>query len=229
MLQPQPQNHTVFDPWNSTSTGHQRADASSSNNTQWRQVRTEKLAHQFSQDNSTNSTGKCSSRASTATATATDIRSYLGIGKLKRKRSLVDIDTDANAGQNAKQTRPTPPDHDTKDYAGHGRQMPTKIFAGTSIYINGSTAPTISDHRLKHLLVSHGAALSLGLARKTVTHVIVGRPSSPTPLATTIGSMAGGAGAGGGLAAGKLQREIERSGRQVKVVCVEWLVFYCIF
>lgn len=221
---PQPQNYTLFDPWNSSSTGHQRAE-SPSNNAQWRRLRTDKLAHQF--DQRRNSTGECPVPASSATATGCrDIRSYFGVGKRKRKRPLVDIDTNAEIDieKNTKRTCPNPPVQGSKD-AAHVREseMP-KIFTGTSIYINGSTAPTISDHRLKHLLVSHGAALSLWLARRTVTHVVVGRPVSPSPATTASVSNAGGAGAGGGLAAGKLQKEIERCGRQVKVVCVEWLV-----
>lgn len=91
-----------------------------------------------------------------------------------------------------------------------------RLFAGTTVYVNGSPMPLISDHKLKHLLVSHGANLSLSLARNSVTHVIVGRPSSSTAV---------GKGAGGGLAARKLNKEIERRGRQVKVVYAEWYEF----
>lgn len=88
------------------------------------------------------------------------------------------------------------------------------IFTGLCIYINGSTAPTISDHKLKHLLAEHGAHVSLGLARRSVTHVIVGKPNDGH-----------GAGAGGGLAAGKIQKEILRvRGKGVKFVGVEWAV-----
>lgn len=85
-----------------------------------------------------------------------------------------------------------------------------KILAGTTIYLNGSTMPLISDHKLKHLLVSHGAKLSLVFAR-SVTHVIIGKPNTGANK-----------GAGAGLAAGKLQKEIEKCGRGVKVVGVEW-------
>lgn len=77
------------------------------------------------------------------------------------------------------------------------------IFAGITVYINGSTLPTISDHKLKYLLVEHGGRVSISMARKTVTHVIVGKPGTRAE------------GAGGGLAAGKLQREIERGGWSV--------------
>ncbi|KAJ5770724.1 uncharacterized protein N7511_002775 [Penicillium nucicola] len=89
------------------------------------------------------------------------------------------------------------------------------IFAGLTIYINGSTLPRISDHKLKLLLTSHGANYTIYMARKTVTHVVIGQPNA-------VGS---GGGAGGGLSASKLQQEIERGGwKGVKVVSVDWAI-----
>jgi len=88
-----------------------------------------------------------------------------------------------------------------------------KIFDGLTIYINGSTHPHISDHALKHLLAENGANMSLHLGRRQVTHVILGKPAGPR------------SGAGGGLAGGKLQKEIRRvRGCGVKYVGVEWYV-----
>lgn len=87
------------------------------------------------------------------------------------------------------------------------------LLTGTSIYINGTTLPQISDHKLKHLLVAHGANVASFMARKGVTHIIVAAPGTT------------GAGAGGGLAARKLQMEISRGGwKGVRVVGVEWYV-----
>lgn len=98
---------------------------------------------------------------------------------------------------------------------GTGNNKPG-VFAGTTIYVNGSTMPLISDHKLKQLLVSHGAKLAVSLLeRGSVTHVIVGRPAAA----------GAGKGAGGGLAGGKLHKEIARRGRQVKVVYAEWYGF----
>lgn len=89
-----------------------------------------------------------------------------------------------------------------------------KIFQGLQIYINGSTAPLVSDHRLKQLLVQHGAGVCISLARRTVTHVILGTPN---------GSGGGRGGAGGGLSARKMEKEIKRvRGCGVKYVGVEW-------
>lgn len=86
-----------------------------------------------------------------------------------------------------------------------------KIFDGLCIYVNGSTHPHISDHKLKHLLAQNGARMSIHLGRRQVTHVILGKPSGPNT------------GAGGGLAGGKLEKEIRRvGGCGVKYVGVEW-------
>lgn len=85
------------------------------------------------------------------------------------------------------------------------------IFEGLVVYVNGSTYPYISDHKLKHILTENGAQMSLHLGRRKVTHVIVGRPSG------------GAKGAGGGLAGGKLDKEIKKmGGAGVKFVDVEW-------
>jgi len=88
------------------------------------------------------------------------------------------------------------------------------IFAGLTIYLNGSTAPMISDYKLKHLLATHGANISIALGRRSVTHVILGKHSDGR-----------GGGAGGGLAGSKIQKEISRvGGKGVKYVGVEWVI-----
>ena len=86
------------------------------------------------------------------------------------------------------------------------------VFDGLVIYVNGSTYPLISDHKLKHVLAENGAKMSLHLGRRQVTHVILGRPSSNS-----------GVGAGGGLSGTKMEKEIRRvGGCGVKYVGVEW-------
>ncbi len=80
-----------------------------------------------------------------------------------------------------------------------------QIFSNLTIYLNGSTAPLISDHKLKQLLSRHGANVSIALCRRTVTHVILGE--------------------GGRLAAGKIQKEVARvGGKGVKFVGVNWVL-----
>lgn len=88
-----------------------------------------------------------------------------------------------------------------------------QIFRNLTIYINGSTFPLVSDHKLKRLLAEHGARLSIALGRRSVTHVIIGTPNS------------NGSGAGGGLAGGKIQKEIATvKGCGIKFVSVEWVL-----
>ncbi|KAH8881600.1 BRCA1 C terminus domain-containing protein [Thozetella sp. PMI_491] len=97
----------------------------------------------------------------------------------------------------------------TEARRGQGR----KLLDGLTIYVNGSTHPIVSDHKLKHLLAENGARTSLHLGRRQVTHVIVGRPAGAT------------GGAGGGLAGGKLDKEIKRvGGCGIKFVGVEWVL-----
>lgn len=82
------------------------------------------------------------------------------------------------------------------------------------VFVNGSTYPLVSDHRLKQLLAENGARLSIHLGRRQVTHVILGRPNGSK-----------GDGAGGGLAGGKIEKEIRRvGGCGVKYVGAEWYV-----
>ena len=96
------------------------------------------------------------------------------------------------------------------------RKDERKIFDNLCIYLNGSTYPLISDHKLKRLLAQHGARISIALGRRSVTHVIVGRPND---------SSARGSGSGGGLSGTKIQKEIDRvRGCGIKFVGVEWVL-----
>ncbi|KAF7182695.1 hypothetical protein CNMCM7691_002356 [Aspergillus felis] len=243
MPPPTPTNHDFFDPWNSSATGHQRAENPYSNTTSWRETRRAKLAIQFAGDNTKTNSGSGNGGEgrgewewlSAAEATRNqlrcrDIRTMMGTSKKRASASASDspIDEDENRGKCKKakkemereilcQTPPEPatkPENKDKDEGESEGGEKRKILTGTTIYINGSTMPHISDHRLKSLLVSHGAQVAISLARKSVTHVIIGKPNAGPGV---------GAGAGGGLAAGKLQKEIARGGwRGVKVVGVEW-------
>ena len=75
----------------------------------------------------------------------------------------------------------------------------------------------MGDHALKHVLARHGAHVCTLLRRSSTTHVILSAPARV------------GAGAGGGLAAAKLQREIDAkkvvaSGRAIRYVGVQWVL-----
>lgn len=161
-----------------------------------------------------------------------DIRSFMGVGKRKagdedgaqqRKREKLEYHHGSPPGKKISTTpvlpctsgtspeQALPVNATSTSTPDRGEPAAKKIFAGTTVYVNGSTLPQISDHKLKHLLVSQGARISIAMARKTVSHVIVGQPGAV------------GAGAGGGLAARKLQQEIKRGGwKGVRVVGVDW-------
>jgi hypothetical protein len=120
-----------------------------------------------------------------------------------------------------KATLKTPKDEEAADKA--AQQQRRRIFDGVVVYVNGSTFPLVSDHRLKQILSENGGNMSLHLGRRKVTHVILGRPAGGVAAATA----RGGRGAGGGLAGGKLEKEIRRiGGCGVKFVGVEWYVLH---
>lgn len=103
-----------------------------------------------------------------------------------------------------------------EDVAREQAKQTRRIFDGVVVYLNGSTHPLISDHKLKHVLAENGASMSSHLGRRKVTHVILGRPAA---------GGYGSGGAGGGLAGGKLQREISKlGGPAVKFVSVQWVL-----
>ncbi|KAL2005321.1 hypothetical protein VTN00DRAFT_2532 [Thermoascus crustaceus] len=296
----EPTNHLLFDPWNSASTGHQRADGPTVAGTRWwRDVRTEKLRGQFGSERHDRDRGDEDGRDGDRGGEwrwmaaeevkrrrergCGDIRCFMG-GVAKKRRVEVDsvhgkgkgnycvpvpglgkgkeeekdeakVKDDADTNSNTKKTIPStaatvidddpgafslstltstrntdpppppPPTQTSKDEKENqtpnkketGKENPPRgIFSGLTIYINGSTYPLISDHRLKHLLVSNGAEIAITLGRRKVTHVILGKHNGINGI---------GSGCGGGLSALKLQREIERvGGCGIRFVGVEWVL-----
>lgn len=231
-----------FDPWNSVALGHQRAETKGPHG--WRDNRTWKLQNQFAGGHSGGD--RLSDRVGAGSEDFDEQRQIL-IPKEVRARaenSVMDmLRKPGTMGQSRGGSRPvskSPEKQLYKKEEGKGTeekpvassQQPEgegveaaakadgqssggsssrKIFDGLVIYINGSTHPHISDHKLKHLLVQNGARMSIHLGRRQVTHVILGKPSGPNT------------GAGGGLAGGKLEKEIRRvGGCGVKYVGVEW-------
>lgn len=236
-----PARHTFFDPWNSSSTGHQRADNRLSGSTSWRVSRNLKLGEQYK-------AGLDGGRRVADTVGA----GSAGFGNDGRKengawqhgakglrtggqKSLVEVWAASKAGKTkpsikenkaaeAQDVQSTQTDqgqlHGQDSNLGlqSGQDEPParpaekQIFAGLCFYINGSTAPLVSDHKLKHFLAIHGAAHSIALGRRTVTHVILGTSNTR-------------GGAGGGLAATKIHKEIARTGgKTVKFVTAEWVL-----
>lgn len=227
-----------FDPWNSVALGHQRAETKGPQG--WRENRTWKLQNQLAGGHSGGD--RLSDRVGAGSEDFDEQRQML-IPKEVRARaanSVMDMlrkPGTMNQGSSGSRTASKSPEKQLSKKEEEGTEQKTtaslqqkegeeveaaakadgqssssrKIFDGLVIYINGSTHPHISDHKLKHLLVQNGARMSIHLGRRQVTHVILGKPSGPNT------------GAGGGLAGGKLEKEIRRvGGCGVKYVGVEW-------
>lgn len=262
----------IFDPFNSSATGHQRAENRLSGSTSWRNSRSLKLKNQlksgpgggervsdtvgagsldFGKDGRTANGGWVKGAQGLRTDGQKSILETLQVEK-DVERPIKRAKTEHTAREPTVVVNPyTPfkkangtvretswtshessPSHllspidpnvsfeSTKDAADDesavkpvedSRSKP-QIFAGLCIYVNGLTAPLVSDHRLKQMLSEHGAGVSITLGRKTVTHVIIGRPNS-------------NGGIGGGLAGSKLHKEVTRkAGQAVKYVTAEWVL-----
>ncbi|EFW15683.1 hypothetical protein D8B26_002235 [Coccidioides posadasii str. Silveira] len=242
---PSPANIDQFDPWNSSSTGHQRAE-NPYTGTSWRETRNQKLAAQLkgtAGDTRLDHEGEWKwvtpeerEKEIRKNEKTGDIRSFFGVKKRIQRESadekkigqnlmdsvVHDVPSFDRAFSSEPLTEPSRPFPEAMPYLPQPAQSSLRnkgIFSNLTIYINGSTFPLISDHKVKQILVNNGASISISLARRTVTHVILGRPNAlkTRDLAKV--------GAGGGLSAGKLQREIQRiSGKGVKFVGVEWVL-----
>lgn len=145
---------------------------------------------------------------------AGSVASGSSVSPAKRQREASDEgstpDSTAAGAGDTQMDDARPQEEDEEERA---RPAKRKIFDSLVIYVNGSTHPIISDHKLKHLLAENGARMSFHLGRRQVTHVILGRPAGV------------GHGAGGGLAGGKLEKEIRKvGGCGIKYVGVDWYV-----
>jgi hypothetical protein len=255
-----PTPRTFLDPWNSSSTGHQRAENRLSGSTSWRSSRNLKLGEQyrgglsggslrvadtvgagsedFDKDGRKPNGGwqkgasglRMGGQKSLTEVWGASKASAMAKKSLQEEESskhvdpLEDVHEDRLEGEplrasacslrNAETVRQllqslTFAEHSSSDIDPEVTLEPTQkqIFRGLCFYLNGSTAPLISDHKLKHLLSAHGAGYSIALGRRTVTHVILG---------TTCG---------GGLSGSKLQKEItKKGGKSVKFITADWYV-----
>ncbi|KAK3196162.1 hypothetical protein K4F52_000541 [Lecanicillium sp. MT-2017a] len=223
-----------WDPWNSSSTGHQRREVSRGESnpgeteTSWRNRRNRMINQQFRQSSGQGNNAATPAQDEHLLPKPSVVEMLVRPGKMRESMGLSDkskesIQTDAN---------PVP---------AAGR----RIFDGLVIYVNGSTFPLISDHKLKKLLCENGAHMSLHLGRRRVTHVILGRATASSDYSTlgaashhqrstaTAAAAAAAASsasapslvgsAGGGLAGRKMEKEIRRvGGCGIKYVGVEW-------
>ncbi|KAK7922959.1 BRCA1 C Terminus domain-containing protein [Apiospora marii] len=252
----QPQFGTSFDPWNSSSSGHQRAENRLGASTGWRDSRNAKLHSQFRGDAKRVSDAvgagarhwdpklqavvppelraraRCSvadmlAKPGTMQRSLSSLSSPASTSLPPTPSSIIGVDTATvapNKGDPSSKAKATeegerpagcakPAENEDQRPSPDQEEGPGRLFAGVVIYVNGSTHPQISDHKLKHVLAKNGGRLSSHLGRKQVTHVILGRP------------IGGGGGFGGGLAGSKLQKEIQKvRGAAVKFVGVEWVL-----
>ncbi|KIW10165.1 hypothetical protein PV08_11126 [Exophiala spinifera] len=268
---PQP-TRVYFDPFNSSSTGHQRAENRLSGSTSWRDSRSYKLGHQFRDSSGRGGEQHLSDLVGAGSENFgkdgrkengdwepgapglrergwQDIRGLLGDSRKRRNKSIED-DIGQEDGPVPQPKRPRTPkphgncekpcrnledstiddhhhaDDDDDDGVRNDAPRPTaakrisrgkseesslvqtpQIFRNLNMYLNGSTAPLVSDHKLKQIFSRHGGNTSIALGRRTVTHVIIG------------------ADCGGGLAAGKIQKEATLvGGKGIKYVTAQWVL-----
>jgi hypothetical protein len=208
-----------FDPWNSSSTGHQRPEQQPG--TGWRESRSKKLNSQFYAGSSGGD--RLSDTWGAGSEDWDEQRNVLVPKNLKARKGKTIKDLLFKEVKVSPDASTTPlslskEDSITEERRAQDEDRETqkgsrRIFDGVVAYVNGSTFPLVSDHKLKHLLSENGGQLSIHLGRRKVTHVILGRP---------VGSAKGNS-AGGGLSGSKLQKEIKRvGGCAVKFVTVEW-------
>ncbi|RCI09262.1 hypothetical protein L249_1577 [Ophiocordyceps polyrhachis-furcata BCC 54312] len=194
-----------FDRWNSSSTGHQQAPEDGKRRRRSTKA-TNRLAAQFRHASSSFSSPACtsfSSPPSTSTSTTTTTTNN-------------DDDDDDDDDDNKKKTKTMGNNNNNNNN--------NSLFAGVVVYIDGCTAPLVSDHRLRCLLVSHGATLATRLARRVVTHVVlsVGRRDATTSTSPANTIMPRNA-----LAASKVEAELRRRRvAGVRYVDVRWFVFF---
>ncbi|KAK5942084.1 hypothetical protein PMZ80_006037 [Knufia obscura] len=241
-----PQSTRVFfDPFNSSATGHQRAENRLSGSTSWRDSRKHKLGHQFRDTTGGGGQKHLSDLVGAGSENFgkdgrkengdwelgapglrsdgwQDIRGILGGSKKRSSDAVDDIAVEKKRRVSSEPVltksvavEAAPGDGDTsalmsgrEEKGEEGNSSPPQIFRGLTMYLNGSTMPLVSDHGLKQLWVQHGGDASINLGRRTVTHVILGEK-----------------GAGGGLAATKIQKEnVTIRGKGIKYVSAQWVL-----
>ncbi|KAF5669544.1 DNA repair REV1 [Fusarium circinatum] len=207
----EPQHAASFDPWNSSSTGHQRPE--SCPGTGWRESRNRKLNSQF---RSGLSGGQRLSDTWGAGSEDYDVKRKMLVPKAvkeRAQRSVKDMRESLGVKEDAQEKgyEALMESRKLEDEEREARLPSRRMFDGVTVYVNGSCFPLISDLKLKQLVTEHGGQMSLHLGRRKVTHVILGRSAGRY------------SGAGGGLAGGKLEKEIRRTaGCGVKFVGAEW-------
>ncbi|KAL6415258.1 DNA repair protein REV1 [Ilyonectria robusta] len=225
-----PRYGASFDPWNSSSTGHQRPE--NTPGIGWRDSRNRKLNSQFGGGVSCGAGSEdWDDKHKTLIPKAVRERAQRSVRDMlvqpgKMRESLAKESSNESSKESSNESLAD--GSEAKNLTGeealmekrrlqdqdHNDRMRTRgLFDGVVVYVNGSTFPLVSDHKLKHLLTENGGQMSLHLGRRRVTHVVIGRPAG----------RGAAPGTGGGLAGSKLDKEIKKiGGAGVKFVGVEW-------
>ncbi|VUC27661.1 unnamed protein product [Clonostachys rosea] len=197
-----------FDPWNSVSTGHQRPE--NQPGTGWRDSRNKKLNSQYQ---SSRTGGERLSDTWGAGSEHYDEKKKALIPPAIRQRasnSVLDMlvkpgrmkETLTQSTASSSKDLGIPQEEALmesrrrEDESKEAESKERPIFEGLVVFVNGSTFPLVSDHALKQMLTKNGAHMSMHVARRRVTHVIIGKPAR----------------GGGGLAGGKFEKEIKKIG-----------------
>jgi hypothetical protein len=233
-----------FDPFNSSSTGHQHAKNRLSGSTSWAQSRSFKLSHQyrdlsggggskhladlvgpgsenFGKDGRKENGDWEKGAPGLREEGWQDIRSFLGPMEKRKSTKAENEDhlskrtkSETPISMSEEQHTQAETDQNQGDLSESADRLSSsscspkpQIFRSLTIYLNGSTAPLISDHKLKHLFAQHGGNISIALGRRKVTHIIVGDSC------------------GGGLASGKIEKEVSTvRGKGIKFITVQWVL-----
>lgn len=193
-----------FDPWNSSSTGHQQAENRLGVSTGWRTSRNRKLMGQFTggagggkriSDTAGEGAQHWDHQAkavitpevrSRARCSVLDMLAKPGAMKPSSSSSAsappvapapAAASTSTSSEFRKAKSRSSSPSEMTaeeclmarrreEDAAREQAKQPRKIFDGVVVYLNGSTHPLISDHKLKHVLAENGASMSSHLGRE---------------------------------------------------------------
>lgn len=267
-----PRFGAAFDPWNSSSSGHQRPENNPGGGTGWRTSRGLKLNAQLGTAAGAADKNGAINRNNTGGERMSDtwgrgsedwddeLGTIVPRGlRARRGRTVADFLTKpgrmsqctasssssapagSSSGSKGEETlmdekegeEEEDEEEDRETTAGHNDIGATReeiavpkaraLFDGVVVYVNGSTYPLVSDHRLKQLLVGNGAALSLHLGQRRVTHVILGKPTRSSLSSSSSGPGRSAGRGGGGLAGGKMEKEIRKvHGVGIKFVGVEW-------
>ncbi|KAK1750598.1 hypothetical protein QBC47DRAFT_309753 [Echria macrotheca] len=170
-----------FDPWNSSSTGHQVSESRGPQG--WRESRTAKLQSQFRAglsggpriaDTAGRGAADFDEKHNVLIPKEVRARAVNSVADMLRKPGTMTMsvkkeDEKNNLTEEEKLALLARRREENEEKASNNLRR-KGIFEGMVVYVNGSTHPLVSDHRLKRILAENGAQTALHLGRRKVTH-----------------------------------------------------------